>query len=158
MKSSGLRLLTTKEAWQITCHEAGHAVAAVRLKVRFFYVERGTSEQGKVEFGVAPIENPNRKRSEEEISRWQQFYAAGAAAERLLFGHYREYASSSDQRNHAKFEKQYRIGRLNGWDQDIQSVMNVLDCGAIEIVAKELDQQRKLTEEQVYELLGCVPP
>ena len=82
---------THEEAWKITCHEAGHAVAGVRLNVPFTHVERGDGEHGAVPVGVGPVDAPDHDWTDDEISRWQQFYAAGAAAEKLLFGEYREY-------------------------------------------------------------------
>jgi hypothetical protein len=36
--------------------------------------------------------------------------------------------------------------------------MNILDRESIEKVAKELDQHKKLSDEQVYNLLGSLPP
>jgi hypothetical protein len=158
METPESRQVAREEAWQITCHEAGHAVAGVRLQIPFCHVERGDNEYGEVEVGVNPIEEPSGDWTQDEISRWQQFYAAGAATEQLLFGSYREYASRGDRCLHDVLEKRRRANRSDGWDQDIQSVMNVLDRGSIEKVARELDQHKKLSSEQVYELLGCDPP
>jgi hypothetical protein len=152
------RELTPEEAWQITCHEAGHAVGAVRLQIPFSHIERGDGEHGEVAVGVGPIENPNRNRTQDEISRWQQFYAAGAAGEQVLFGCYREYASRRDRYLHEVLEKRWCPNRSGGWDQDIQFAMKVLDRESIEKVAQKLDQHKKLTDEQVCELLGCAPP
>jgi len=152
------RQVTPEEAWQITCHEAGHAVVGVRHQINFLHVERGDGEHGEVPVGVGPIENPSRNWTQDEISRWQQFYTAGAAAEQLLFGAYREYGSSHDRCLHDVLEKRWRPNRCGGWDQDIQSAMKLLDRESIVNVAKELDRQKKLTDEQVYELLGCAPP
>jgi hypothetical protein len=36
--------------------------------------------------------------------------------------------------------------------------MKLLDRESVEKVAKELDQHKKLSDEQVYQLLGCTPP
>lgn len=149
------RQFTSEEAWKITCHESGHAVVAVRLHVPFEYVERGDGEYGKVEIGVGPIENPTRNRPLDEISRWQQFYTAGAATEQLLFGSFREHASCRDRYLHDVLEKRWRPNRYGGWDQDIQFAMKLLDRESVEKVAKELDRSKRLSEEEVYKLLGC---
>ncbi len=151
--------VTAEEAWQITCHEAGHAVMGVRHQIAFLHVERGDGEHGEVPVGVGPLEDdPSRNRTQDEISRWQQFYAAGAAAEMLLFGGYRDYGSRSDRYLHDLLEKRRSPNRNGGWEQDIQSAMKVLDRESVEKIAKELDRHKNLSVEQVYELLGCAPP
>jgi len=152
------RRLAPEEQWQITCHEAGHAVVGARRQIPFLRVERGDGEYGEVPVGVGPIENPDGSWTEDEISRWQQFFAAGAAAEQLLFGTYREYASRRDRSFHDVLERRWRANRCSGWDQDIQSAMELLDCESVEKVARELDRHGKLSDEQVYELLGCQLP
>ena len=81
METSLPEQFTPEEAWQITCHEAGHAVVGVRHQIVFLHVERGDGECGQVPVGVGPIENPTRTWTQDELSRWQQFYAGGAAAE-----------------------------------------------------------------------------
>ena len=151
------RQISPEEAWQITCHEAGHAVVGVRLQVPFEYVERGEDEHGEVPIAVGPIENPSGNWTRDEISEWQRFYAGGAGAEQLLFGSYREYACSRDKYLHAVLEKQWQPNRRRGWEQDVQSAMKLLDRQSVEKVAKELELQRKLSDDQVYQLLGCTP-
>lgn len=152
------RQLTSEEAWQTTCHEAGHALVAARLGIPFTHVERGEGEHGKVEVGVGPIEDPEHNWTLHQISCWQQFHAAGAAAEKFLFGSYREYGVRQDRRQHAKLESRWRPGRSNGWEGDVQSAMNLLDREAIEKIAKELDRRGILSAEEVYVLLDCLPP
>jgi hypothetical protein len=155
---SGNRQVTQEEAWQITCHEAGHAVVAVRLNIPILHVERGDAEHGEVPPGVGPIDSPNHNWTVDKVSQWQLFYAAGAAAEKLLFGNYREYAARGDRSRHAQLEKRWCPNRSKGWDQDIQAAIEILDRGSIEKVAKELDQRGKLSEEDVYQLLDRIPP
>jgi hypothetical protein len=151
------RQITKEEAWQISCHEAGHAVLGVRLQIPFLRVERGDGEYGEVPVGVGPIEAPEGNWGQDDISRWQLFYAAGAAAEQLLFDGYRDYASRRDRSLHEALESRRRQKRIKGWDEDIQSAMPILDEESVEKVAKELDRQRRLSELQVYRLLGCTP-
>jgi hypothetical protein len=152
------RVVTREEAWQITCHEAGHAVVAVRHQIPFECVERGDGEHGEVQVDLCPLDDPSKNWTKDEIRNWLQFYVAGAAAELLLFGRYREYASSRDRILHDQIEKQWSSNRETGWEKDIQSAMEVLDRESVERVAKELDSQKKLTDEQVYKLLGSEPP
>jgi hypothetical protein len=151
------RQFTREELWQVTCHEAGHAVVGVRLEIPFLYVERGDGEHGEVPVGVGPLENPGRSRSPSEISRWQQFYAAGAAAEQLLFEGYRDYWASRDKFLHEQLEKLRSQSRADAWDQDVRNALSVLDRESVEKVARALDHHRKLTDVQVYELLDRVP-
>lgn len=152
-----MRVITPEEHWQITCHEAGHAIVAVRLQISFLYVERGGGEQGEVCVGGGPIEIPENDWTQDEISQWQQFYAAGAAGELLLFGKYREYGSRHDRVLHTKLEERRSSDRNCGWALDVQCAVKVLDRESVEVVAKELDKRKKLTEEQVCRLLGTRP-
>ena len=154
----GTRQVTREEAWQITCHEAGHAVAAVRLDTPFTHVERGEGEHAEVHPGNNPVNTPETMWTGGEVSRWQQFYAAGTAAEIVLFGDYRSYGSRKDRSLHELLEMRWRPSRSNGWKQDIQSVIEILDGGAVVRVAKQLDERRTLSEEEVYQLLGRIPP
>jgi hypothetical protein len=150
--------ITPLENWQITCHEAGHAVLAVRFNMSFLSVERGDGAQGQLEACGNPLSNPDRGWSKEVIAQWQQFYAAGAAAELLLFGSYREYACSRDTILHDQLERMRPDGRRDGWAKDVDSAVKLLDRESIEKVAKKLDQERKLTDEEVYQLFGMRPP
>jgi len=86
MAAPGQRQITVDEAWQITCHEAGHAVVAVRFVFNFHYVERGEGEHGKMEPCGCPLNHRELNWPLTAISQWQQWYAAGVAAEWLLFG------------------------------------------------------------------------
>jgi hypothetical protein len=157
------REITSNEAWKITYHEAGHAFVAARLKIPFNYVERGEGEHGLVDVSNGPLDDflpgaPKRTRTEDEISHWQKFFAAGAAAERLLFGSYRDYASSHDQAKNEKLETLRPQQRSDGWERDVQSAMEILDQEAVKKLAGELDREKKLAEAQVYEILGFASP
>jgi hypothetical protein len=139
-------------------HEAGHAVVAVKYHLRFEYVEILDGESGESKLFGGPLDNPNLKWREEAISQWQQAYAAGAAAEMLFFGSYRTDGSSSDLRLHGNLEKLRGQNRSDGWDQDIQSTMKILDCDSVEKVASVLNRKKRLSVEQVYELLNLESP
>jgi hypothetical protein len=157
METQGWRLITSEESWMISCHEAGHAVIAVRRRILFEYVQRGKGEHGLVKSCGGPIENPDRPWPQDEIARWQQFYAAGAAAELLLFGTYREYGSRRDRALHEKLEKRRYPSRVNAWKVEIQFASQILDRESVERVAKELERRKKLKYEHVHYLLGCKP-
>ena len=153
-----IRQLTPEEAWQISCHEAGHAIAGVRLNLPFMNVIRGEGEHAETPIGNNPINCPNAPWADEAISRWQLFYAAGPAAEELEFGQYRDYAAREDRKLHGWLEKKRKINRIDGWSQDIQAAIKILDRKSIEKVAKELEAHGTLNEEKVYALLGYVCP
>jgi hypothetical protein len=142
---------------RVLYHEAGHAVVGVRLQIPFGPVEVRDGENGEVSVGVGPLESPDRRHSEEEISRWQLFYAAGEAAEQLLFGDHRDYGTTVDRALHERLEKLRSVQRHRAWDLDIQSVVKVLDSEAVQKIAESLGQHRKLSDEQVHNLLGCKP-
>jgi hypothetical protein len=148
------RQITREEAWQITCHEAGHVVLAARHRIPFSHAERGDGDTGEVSVNVGPGEKPNQ----DEIRRWQQFYAGGAAAEKLLFGSYFENGSRNDRALHEELEGKRCPRRTGGWDQDVLDAANDLDRESVERIAKELGQRGRLGDEEVYELLGCPPP
>jgi hypothetical protein len=152
------RQITAEEMWQITCHEAGHAVIAVRLQVPFERAVRGGGEKGEVEVGITPAEHPDRVWSRETISQWQLFYTGGAAAEILLFGKYREYAAERDRYLHGRLEELLIKRRAGGWQQDIESALRILDHDSIHRVAMDLNRCGELTEEQVYALFDRKPP
>jgi hypothetical protein len=148
------------DAWKIACHEAGHAVVAVRLGVPFNYAENGGGTNDIVDVGVAPLE-ASRPRPEVELSNWQKFYAGGAAAELLLFGKLREehefLAYSRDRHLHGEYERLRGINRTDGWDQDVKSAMSILDGESILKVATELNMRKKISEEEVYAIFDLKP-
>ena len=149
---------TPEETWRIACHEAGHAVVGVRHKIPIEFIEIGEGENGEVSFSFSPIDRPTGKPSLTEISQWQQAYAAGAAAEQLLFGHYREYGSCHDRNLHNEWEKLRHQMRREGWDRDIHSAIKILDRESVEKVARALVRAEKLSGEDVHKLLGCILP
>jgi hypothetical protein len=123
------------------------------------HVEVGDGGFGQVPFGVGPLEaDPNANIAEDEISRWQKASASGAAAEMLLFGRYRDYGCSNDRAQHERLEKRRSTARNNGWDEDVQSTLDILDEESVLTVARRLLRDRNLSDETVYELLGTPAP
>jgi hypothetical protein len=146
------------ESNRVLYHEAGHAVVAVRNQIPFMQVHRKDDENGEVSVGVGTLESPDRSHNQDEISRWQLFYAAGAASECLFFGEYREYGTRLDRALHDRLEMLRSVQRTGAWDMDIQAAMKVLDRESVEKIAQALGQRGQLDEEQVHDLLGCKPP
>ena len=148
------RDITKQEHWRITCHEAGHAVFAVRCGIVFLYIERGAGEHALLELAINPVDEPDHNWSRSDILKWQEFYAAGAAAERLLFNDDRAYALRCDKCNHAKLETRLKRFRSRGFDEDLKSAMTHLDGDAIEKVATELEKRMRLEFEDVSTIIG----
>jgi len=78
--------LAAEEDWKIACHEAGHAVAAVRQMICFDTAKVGPNEFGEVSPTWNPIDDEDRDWTDSQRVQYQLVYAAGAAAERLIFG------------------------------------------------------------------------
>ncbi len=157
METTASKLAAPDEGHRVLYHEAGHAVVAVRLQIPFCHVERMEGENGEVSVGAGRLESPDRAHSQDEISRWQLFYAAGAAAEGLFFGEYQDYGTKVDRALHERLEKLGSVQRNRAWDLDIQSALKVLDREAVQKIAEALGQHGKLGDEQVHDLLGCKP-
>jgi hypothetical protein len=149
---------TPEECWQISCHEAGHAIVAVRLGIIFEYVERGEGEHGVVELIANPIDNPEIDWDKSTLQQFQVFYAGGGAAERLFSDSGREYALKGDRCCHEKLEQQLKQHRSEGFEEDITFAIEILDRCAVEKVAKELDKGGRLAFDDVAAIIGCKVP
>ena len=144
--------------WPSLCHEAGHVIVAIKVNIAFEHVEIRKGGCGEVDIALGPLDCAPDECTNEEIRRWQQFYAAGAAAETLLCGDYRAYASRKDRELHARLQSRFLQGRSTGWEMDVERVIHLLNRDTVEMVANALAKHRKLSEDQVYELLGCALP
>jgi len=169
--------ITKDEAWRITCHEAGHAFMAVYGEILFTHVERDGLYYGLVNAVAGPLEfAPNGERrggTPDEISRWQRYYAGGAAAEQLLFGELRGKNADGtdpygfDKGRHRQCEELLGNNRCDGWEQDIQSAKQSLaeNRDSLMKIATALhgkltigsDRRERLTDDEVYNLLGRKP-
>jgi hypothetical protein len=146
------------EQQRLSYHEAGHAVFAVRRKLLFEFAEIKDNGWGEVRCVGGPFDIKDHDFSNDEIACWRQFYAAGAAAERLFYGEHREYGAQRDVTLHATLGLMLRLPRTDDWEESVQAAMKVIDREAVEKVAVALGNHRKLNDEQVHDLLGCKPP
>jgi len=107
---------------QQAVHEAGHAVAACLLKIRF--METKIIYDAGVDPVINPIDNPIDVTNEERI-KYHIFYAAGAAAEDVVFGTRQEWRNSRDRCNHGKgggidFDEDARkVRQIAGFNSDV---------------------------------------
>lgn len=92
------------------------------------------------------------------LENYRTIYAAGAAAERLVFGSAREYGTKCDRKCHAKIETMLSEGRSNGFDTDVHKAMSLVTRKEIERVAATLQSTKRLTFEDVSKLLGVPLP
>jgi hypothetical protein len=150
-----MRIITPEEAWAITCHESGHAVVGVQFNLLIDYIERGEGEHGIVEACYGPISQPEDHWESTEIRHWQLFYAAGAAAEELLFGSHRDYGAVLDKRFHKILQDRFQTP---GWEKDVQGAKVLLSQESIKRIAVVLDKEKRLSGDRVYWLLGKAPP
>jgi hypothetical protein len=145
------------EGWKIACHEAGHTIVAVLHEIPFDKVLRGDGEEGEVEVGVNPIDDEEIGLSNEQLKQWQEFYAAGAAAERAIFGEERRYAANRDMCHHGKLESRLPANRDLGFEDDVRTVLVQMDASVIRDVAGQLRVRRSLTFDVVAQAMGHTP-
>jgi len=166
--------ITTREAWEMTCHEAGHAAVAVHFGISFTHVERDGLYYGLVDAVARPLEfAPNgewRGGTPDEVSQLHLYFAGGEAAEQLLFGKLRGKNADGtgpygiDKGRHGECEELLCNNRCDGWEKDIQSAMKVLagDLESVLKIATELgrritkgsDRRERLTDDEVLQSSG----
>jgi hypothetical protein len=157
-------LLGIHDDWRICCHEAGHAIAATKLKIPLDKITRGEGTAGEVQ----PTHDADDFYEKQIWADYQIFYAAGAAAERIVFGSEKRMFDEivdpfrDDKEIHSKLELQ---GRENLFETDIVRAISCLGNlngkKAIEGVAALLKQRRdqdgkvgEITQEEAAEIFG----
>lgn len=157
-------LIGWHDDWRICCHEAGHAVVAIKLQIPLEQITRGEGTNGEVE----PIHDPSDNCDQKTRARYQLFYAAGAAAERIVFGTERRTFDElvdpleGDRKQHERLESQER---QNAFGIDVEEAIACFggEDGKkfIERVAALLKERRdkdgrkgQITQEEVAEIIG----
>ncbi|WP_199169866.1 hypothetical protein [Rhodopirellula bahusiensis] len=157
-------LLGCHDDWRICCHEAGHAVVAVKLRIPVNKITRGEGTFGEVQ----PIHDASDNCDQKSLVRYQLFYAAGAAAERIVFGTEKRTFDElvdpleGDRQQHEQLESHER---LNAFGIDIEETIACFggEDGKkiIERVAALLKERRdkdgrkgQITQEEVAEIIG----
>jgi hypothetical protein len=149
----------TDDDWKIACHEAGHALTAQAQHISIEMAEVGPNEHGVV-VPSYDTDDEGHNFGPAGLKDFQLFYAGGAAAERVLFGSEREYASKGDRVKHAELEKQLGQNRDDGFNDDVETVTKLLAAQSSEIqyIATALLSGEKLNDESISKLLGRKPP
>lgn len=155
-------LIGRYDDWRICCHEVGHAIVAVTLRIPLVKISRGEGTRGCVE----PIHSAED--TIKDKAKFQLFLAAGAAAERIVFGTeertfgYIVAPLESDIIQHQKLD--YRK-RPHGFEADICCAMRLLECGGgtgkVSEIARLLRKKRDddgtegaMTQEEVAQMIG----
>ncbi len=127
-------------------HEAGHAVVSSRLGILFDTV-RIIYNVG-VEFIRNPIDDPEQVTAEDR-RKFLLGYAAGAAAEDLIFGKQREWGCAKDRHNH-------KLSGGTDFDGDAAEVRKYewFNKGTILAVASLLQDRRLLSDRDVRQALN----
>lgn len=126
-------------------HEAGHAVAACGLGILFDTVR--IIYNVEVDLVNNPIDYPEQA-TDEELPKYLLGYAAGAAAEDVVFGVRREWGCAQDRQNHK------RCGGTN-FDGDAAEVRKYgwFTKTLLLKVASLLEEHRVLSDREVRQVL-----
>jgi hypothetical protein len=143
--------------WRVAVHESGHAIAAVKFGFIFQQVEVGPNEHGEVDVQFSPLDRKHSDASQEELMRWQIFYAAGAAAEHLVFDEIREHGIRKDRADHCRVNEML-VGRESTFEDSVQKAIQLLDSKLLQSVAKELHKSSRLSIEEMHSLVGVPIP
>ena len=134
-------------------HEAGHAVMAVYHNIVFESVVLRSDGRGALDIRFGPLDEDGECYSG-MIDQWQELYAAGAAAELLVFGDYQRKRSRVDEGLHRQLQARFSPGRSPEWERDVNRARHTLCRCDVETIAVALDQRESLTEDEVWVLLG----
>ncbi len=157
-------LLGCYDDWRICVHEAGHAIVAARLRIPLEKIARGGGTSGQVE----PIHDPVDTSDQNKRADYQVFYAAGAAAERIVFStETRRFDRLVDPLQNDKWqhERLKSQERTNAFKTDIEQAVaclgGVVGRTIIERVASLLKERRDedgsvghITQDEVADIAG----
>lgn len=149
----------TQEArLRILYHEAGHAVMAVCHNIPFESVVIESGGCGEVDIRLGPLDEAIEDQLVSKIIQWQEMYAAGAAAEMLVYGDHHETLSRRDKELYGQLQARFRPGKPPRWEEDVNHARRVLKRCDIETVGNALNERNKLSEEEVWKLLSLEIP
>jgi len=149
--------LHSDDDWRIAVHEAGHAVFAVKNDLIFTYVDIGPNEHGEIDVIGSPLDDNEQELMRDQLLCWQAFYAAGAAAEHVLFHEIRRHAVRYDKGRHHLVNVMLP-GSLDIFESAIARAGKMLSTTTIERVAGRLMIDKRLQYDEVCKLSDVIPP
>jgi hypothetical protein len=155
---SNLAELHCDDDWRIAVHESGHAIAGVRNDSLDF-VRVGSNELGEVRWIKNPLDSKDEEFTLDELRYWQTIYAAGAAAEHIVFNEIRRHSIRKDIICHLRVDLKCQRGPVDLFESAIERAVCVLRKTNLERVARELMQaaKKELTYDDICTLIGVKP-
>jgi len=152
------------EARRVAFHEAGHAVAAVKLGIGFEAVSIvGDKEtDGRIIHDAAPTSGVRTKHARETMQKFIVFVLAGPAAEGLPGGHAYDWSGSFDDRDHAAeyasrvTDDVAEMTRLVRSCRVLARILIRQNAEAVHRVAAELLAYKTLSAERVMRIVKDV--
>ncbi|MCG8451022.1 MAG: hypothetical protein MI725_15750 [Pirellulales bacterium] len=152
------KALSELERDQIAIHEAGHAVAAYELGLRVCYAR--LDEVSEVQLCSECDVDSLDYADELKVIALQKYYAAGAAAERIIYGTNRPHGIAKDRRDVNVMETlliEYQTGTLTEevdvFEERVSQVQSLLRKQQIAAIANELNRTGFLTREELESTL-----
>ena len=146
--------------WRIAVHEAGHAVFAAMQDWPIEHAAVGPNEFGEVSLAHNPIDEPQHL-SSDDYAKWKAYYAAGAAAEHLVFGEIRIGAFGGGVSRGNDLDNHRTLCEFESFCSSIERALQTLSKDDVEKVATELQNRRKpskLSGDEVYSIIGRKTP
>jgi len=152
------KVLSRLDRNKIAVHEAGHAVAAFHSNLDINFVQLG--EVSEMELCCDCGMDSLNYGDQEEVEVLQKVWAAGAAAEQIIFGAYRPYSLVKDRRDIDIMEKIKldRAGKdfqkdIDVFDEYFDRAIETLKSNEIEAVANVLKEKSRLSGPEVEAIL-----
>ncbi len=155
---TNLTCLHSDDDWRIAVHESGHAITGARKDFIFAHVAIGPNEHGEVAWNNNPIDDADQKYTPEELRDWQTIYAAGAAAEHIVFNEIRRHSIRCDMICHLRVDKRRKEGTVDLFESAIERAVGILSKADVKHVAKALRDKRRLEYDDVCALIGVKAP
>jgi len=155
------RALSKLEREEIAVHEAGHVVAAHARGLSLCYARIG--EVSEVQ--LCASDDPDALDDDDpKVERFQEYYAAGAAGERVIFGRYRLHGSKKDRCDvnvRETLKIQAKTGRapdnIDVFDQYVDRVEARLSKEMVLAVATALKKKGFLGRDEILATLERIP-
>lgn len=149
--------LVPDDHYRICVHEAGHAAVGASFRMLFDSVSVGPGEFGIVEWTINPIDDADLFETR-TLPEWLLAYAAGSAAEQLIFGEIRDHARKHDLDLHDKVASRIGDEIATGYDDSVLKCMDTLTSLDIKQIADRLETLKRLDFDAVCAILNIRTP